>query len=167
MTGSGAELTAGRAKHANIRVAPAVLDAARKDGEALLRDLKTSHAGLSQEEADARLRADRTQRGRARAPARLVRPSLKIARNPLVVLLDNICRRFPTHRRCARRNRDGGHGGAERRAPLPAGGSGGCGRGEAQGHDPRDRHRASGWPRGRCRCATWCRATSSSCPRAT
>jgi hypothetical protein len=48
MTGSGAELTAGRAKHANIRVAPTVLDAARKDGEALLRDLKTSHAGLTQ-----------------------------------------------------------------------------------------------------------------------
>ncbi|MGD0505315.1 MAG: magnesium-translocating P-type ATPase [Steroidobacteraceae bacterium] len=90
MTGSGAELTAGRAKHANIRVAPAVLDAARKDGEALLRDLKTSHAGLSQEEADARLRADGPNEvAQERKPGWFLRV-LKIARNPLVILLSTL-----------------------------------------------------------------------------
>jgi Mg2+-importing ATPase len=90
MTGSGVELTAGRVTHANIRVAPAVLDAARKDGEALLRDLKTSHAGLSQEEADARLRADGPNEvAQERKPGWFLR-ILKITRNPLVILLSTL-----------------------------------------------------------------------------
>src|SRR5580700_5474643 len=45
-----------KTKTQNIRVSAAVLDAARKDGEALLRDLKTSLVGLSQVEADERMR---------------------------------------------------------------------------------------------------------------
>jgi Mg2+-importing ATPase len=81
MTGSGAELTAGRAKHANIRIAPAVLDAARKDG---------SHAGLSQEEADARLRAGGPNEvAQERKPGWFLR-ILKIVRNPLVILLSTL-----------------------------------------------------------------------------
>jgi Mg2+-importing ATPase len=39
-----------------IHVAPAVLDAASKDAEAVLRDLRTSPAGLTQAEADERAR---------------------------------------------------------------------------------------------------------------
>ena len=41
-----------KSKKQNIRVSPAVLDAARKDGEQLLRDLRTSPAGLTQAEAE-------------------------------------------------------------------------------------------------------------------
>jgi hypothetical protein len=48
-----------KTKHQNIHVAPAVLDAARKDDEALLRDLRTSLAGLTQTEAEERARAPR------------------------------------------------------------------------------------------------------------
>jgi hypothetical protein len=46
-----------KAKNQNIRVSPAVLDAARKGGEALLRDLRTSAAGLTQAEAEDRARS--------------------------------------------------------------------------------------------------------------
>jgi Mg2+-importing ATPase len=45
-----------KTKSQSIRVAPAVLDAARKDGETLLRDLRTSNAGLTQAEAEERAR---------------------------------------------------------------------------------------------------------------
>jgi len=90
MTGSGAELAAGGTKHANIRVAPAVLEAARKDAEALLRDLKTTLAGLSQDEADARLRAGGPNEvSQERRPGWFLRV-LKIARNPLVILLSTL-----------------------------------------------------------------------------
>ena len=41
-------------KSQNIRVSPAVLDAALKDGEALLRSLRTSPVGLTQAEAEER-----------------------------------------------------------------------------------------------------------------
>jgi len=44
-----------KTKNQNIRVSPAVLDAARKDGEVLLRDLRTSAAGLTQAEAEERV----------------------------------------------------------------------------------------------------------------
>ena len=37
-----------KTKNQNIRVSPAVLDAARKDGEELLRELRTSLGGLTQ-----------------------------------------------------------------------------------------------------------------------
>jgi Mg2+-importing ATPase len=87
MTGSDVELTAGAAKHPNIQVSPAVLEAARRDGEQLLRDLKTSLAGLSQDEADSRLRASGpnvvTQERKQGWWLRI----LKIVRNPLVILL--------------------------------------------------------------------------------
>jgi P-type Mg2+ transporter len=76
-----------KAKHSNIRVSQGVLEAARKDGAALLRDLETSLDGLAQAEADARLRAGGpnvvTQE---RKQGWLVRV-LKIVRNPLVILL--------------------------------------------------------------------------------
>ena len=49
--------TPAKTKHQNIHVAPAVLDAARKGEEALLRDLRTSLAGLTQAEAEERARA--------------------------------------------------------------------------------------------------------------
>jgi P-type Mg2+ transporter len=44
-------------KGQNIRVSPAVLDAAAKDGEELLRSLKTTLTGLTQTEAESRARA--------------------------------------------------------------------------------------------------------------
>ena len=41
-----------KAKHENIRVSPAVLDAARKEGQELLQSLRTTAAGLTQSEAE-------------------------------------------------------------------------------------------------------------------
>ncbi len=76
-----------KTKSQNIRVAPAVLDAARKDGEALLRDLRTSLAGLTQAEAEERARAtgpnEIAQERKQGWPIRV----LRIIRNPLVILL--------------------------------------------------------------------------------
>jgi Mg2+-importing ATPase len=95
------ELTALRARHTqpplpakaksqSIHVAPAVLDAARKDGEALLRDLRTCPAGLTQAEAE--------ERARATGPNEIAQQSkqgwlirvLRIIRNPLVILLTTL-----------------------------------------------------------------------------
>jgi hypothetical protein len=45
-----------KAKQHNIRVSPAVLDAAGKDGDELLRSLRTASAGLTQSEAELRAR---------------------------------------------------------------------------------------------------------------
>jgi len=45
-----------KAKHQAIRVSPAVLDAARKDGEDLLQSLNTTSKGLTQGEAEERAR---------------------------------------------------------------------------------------------------------------
>ena len=76
-----------KAKDHGIRVAPAVLEAAGKDGEELLRYLQTSPAGLTQTEAEERLRTagpnEVTQEHRQGWLIRL----LKIIRNPLVILL--------------------------------------------------------------------------------
>ena len=76
-----------KTKNQNIRVSPAVLDAARKDGEALLRDLRTSAAGLAQVEAEERALTtgpnEVAQEKKQGWPIRL----LKIIRNPLVILL--------------------------------------------------------------------------------
>ena len=76
-----------KTKNQNIRVSPAVLDAARKDGEALLRDLRTSAAGLTQVEAEERALTtgpnEVAQEKKQGWPIRL----LKIIRNPLVILL--------------------------------------------------------------------------------
>jgi P-type Mg2+ transporter len=76
-----------KAKNHNIQVSPAVLAAARKDGEDVLGDLRTSHGGLTQVEAEERARIagpnEVAQERRQGWPVRL----LKILRNPLVILL--------------------------------------------------------------------------------
>ncbi len=76
-----------KTKNRDIRVSPAVLDAAQKDGEELLRSLRTTAAGLSQTEAEERARTtgpnEVAQERRQGWPVRL----LKIIRNPLVILL--------------------------------------------------------------------------------
>src|ERR1051326_8543119 len=76
-----------KAKHPNIRVSPAILDAALKDGDELLRYLRTAPGGLTQTEAEARARTtgpnEVAQERRQGWPIRL----LKIIRNPLVILL--------------------------------------------------------------------------------
>jgi Mg2+-importing ATPase len=76
-----------KAKEHNIRVSPAVLDAAGKDGDELLRSLRTDSAGLTQREAEVRARtagpnevAQERQRG-------WFISLLIIIRNPLVILL--------------------------------------------------------------------------------
>src|SRR5208283_3194843 len=76
-----------KAKSQKIRVSPAVLDAAGKDGDALLQSLRTTAAGLTQTEAEERARTtgpnEVAQERRQGWPVRL----LKIIRNPLVILL--------------------------------------------------------------------------------
>ena len=76
-----------KAKQHNIRVSPAVLDAAAKDGDELLRSLHTASTGLTQSEAESRARiagpnevAQERQRG-------WFLSLLIIIRNPLVILL--------------------------------------------------------------------------------
>jgi magnesium-transporting ATPase (P-type) len=76
-----------KAKNQNIRVSPAVLDAAGKDGEELLRSLHSTAAALTQTDAEERARTvgpnEVAQERRQGWPVRL----LKIIRNPLVILL--------------------------------------------------------------------------------
>jgi hypothetical protein len=78
------------ARTENIHVSPAVLEAARKDGEELLRDLRTSLGGLTQAEAEERARTtgpnEVAQERKEGWPVRL----LKIIRNPLVILLTTL-----------------------------------------------------------------------------
>jgi Mg2+-importing ATPase len=78
------------AKTENIHVSPAVLDAARKDGEELLRDLRTSLGGLTQAEALERARMtgpnEVAQERKQGWPVRV----LKIIRNPLLILLTTL-----------------------------------------------------------------------------
>ena len=76
-----------KAKEHNIRVSPAVLDAAAKDGDDLLRSLQTASTGLTQSEAESRAHtvgpnevAQERQRG-------WLISLLIIIRNPLVILL--------------------------------------------------------------------------------
>jgi len=75
----------------HIHVAPAVLDAACKATAAVLRDLDTSAAGLSDLEAQTRASTtgpnEIAQERRQTWPVRI----LKIARNPLVILLAILC----------------------------------------------------------------------------
>src|SRR5580700_1418789 len=77
-------------KNQNIRVAPAVLNAARQDAEALLHDLRSSLAGLTQAEAEERAREsgpnEIAQERKQGWPIRV----LRIARNPLVILLSTL-----------------------------------------------------------------------------
>src|ERR1700722_10993096 len=79
--------TPAKAKANTIHVSPAVLDAARKDSESLLRDLRSSPGGLTQAEALERARAtgpnEVAQERKQGWPLRL----LKMIRNPLVILL--------------------------------------------------------------------------------
>jgi Mg2+-importing ATPase len=76
-----------KTKNDNIRISPVVLDAARKNPEELLQILHTSPQGLTQTEAEDRLRTtgpnEVAQERREGWPVRL----LKIVRNPLVILL--------------------------------------------------------------------------------
>jgi Mg2+-importing ATPase len=74
-------------KSQNIRVSPAVIDAARKDGEELLRSLRTSADGLTQTEAEERAgTSGPNEVAQERRQGWFVR-LLKILRNPLVILL--------------------------------------------------------------------------------
>src|SRR5271165_1265299 len=76
-----------KAKHENIRVSPAVIDAARKEGEELLQSLRTTATGLTQAEAEERARtAGPNVVAQERRQGWFVR-LLKIMRNPLVILL--------------------------------------------------------------------------------
>jgi Mg2+-importing ATPase len=74
-------------KNQNIHVSQAVLEAAQKDGDDLLKSLRTVAAGLTQAEAEDRARTtglnEVAQEHRQGWPIRLV----KIIRNPLVILL--------------------------------------------------------------------------------
>ncbi len=77
-------------KHENIRVSPAVLDAARKDGAELLESLRTTAAGLTQAEAEERARiAGPNEVSQEHRQSWLIR-LLIILRNPLVILLGTL-----------------------------------------------------------------------------
>jgi Mg2+-importing ATPase len=79
-----------KSKKQNIRVSPAVLDAARKDGEQLLRDLRTSSAGLTQAEAAERARTTGPNEVAQERKQGWFLRLLKITRNPLVILLTTL-----------------------------------------------------------------------------
>src|SRR6202795_2871485 len=73
-----------------INVSPAVLDAARKDGELLLGDLRTTLGGLTQTEAEERAhKTGPNEVAQERKQGWFIR-LLKIARNPLVILLSSL-----------------------------------------------------------------------------
>ena len=79
-----------KTKDQHIHVSPAVLDAARKDDEDLLRDLRTSLSGLTQTEAEERARTTGPNEvAQERKQGWLIR-ALKIIRNPLVILLTTL-----------------------------------------------------------------------------
>jgi Mg2+-importing ATPase len=79
-----------KAKEHNIRVSPAVLDAAGKDGDALLQSLHTTAEGLTQAEADQRARTSGPNEvAQERRRGWFVR-LLIIIRNPLVILLTTL-----------------------------------------------------------------------------
>ena len=79
-----------KGKNQHIQVSPAVLAAARKDNEELLRDLRTSLSGLTQTEAEERVRTTGPNEvAQQRKQGWLIR-ALKIIRNPLVILLTTL-----------------------------------------------------------------------------
>jgi len=79
-----------RSKKQHIRVSPAVLDAAGKDGDRLLQDLRTSLGGLTQVDAEERARTTGPNEvAQERKQGWFVR-LLKILRNPLVILLTTL-----------------------------------------------------------------------------
>jgi Mg2+-importing ATPase len=76
-----------KTKKPSVHVSPAVLTAARKDGETLLQDLGTSLAGLSDAEAEERVHASGLNEiAQERKQGWAIR-LLRIIRNPLVILL--------------------------------------------------------------------------------
>ena len=76
-----------KTKKPAVHVSPAVLTAARKDAETLLRDLGTSLAGLSEAEAEERARTTGPNEiAQERKQGWAIR-LLRIIRNPLVILL--------------------------------------------------------------------------------
>jgi Mg2+-importing ATPase len=79
--------TATKAKHQAIRVSPAVLDAAGKDGEELLQSLRTTAAGLTQTEAEERARTTGPNEVAQERQQGWFLRLMRIIRNPLVVLL--------------------------------------------------------------------------------
>jgi len=76
-----------KTKNQNIRVSPAVLDAAQKDGEQLLRDLRTSLNGLTEADAEERARSTGPNEIAQERKQGWIVLVLKIIRNPLVILL--------------------------------------------------------------------------------
>jgi P-type Mg2+ transporter len=79
-----------KTKNQNIRVSPAVLNAARKNNDELLRDLQTSPGGLTEAEAEERERTTGPNEvAQERKQSWSVRV-LKIIRNPLVILLTTL-----------------------------------------------------------------------------
>jgi Mg2+-importing ATPase len=76
-----------KAKNQNIRVSPAVLEAAGKDGDELLRSLRTTAAGLTQADAEERTRTSGLNEVAQERPQGWPIRLLKIIRNPLVILL--------------------------------------------------------------------------------
>lgn len=73
-----------------IHVSPAVLDASRKDGEQLLRDLRTSSGGLTQADAEERARSVGPNEVAQERKQGWTTRVLKIIRNPLVILLSTL-----------------------------------------------------------------------------
>ncbi|MGA1983749.1 MAG: magnesium-translocating P-type ATPase [Acidobacteriaceae bacterium] len=76
-----------KTKDHNIRVSPAVLDAAAKDGDELLRSLRTTPEGLAQADAEARARTSGPNEVAQQRPRGWFIRLLIIIRNPLVILL--------------------------------------------------------------------------------
>ena len=76
-----------KAKQNNIHLSPAVLDAAARDGDALLRSLRTTPEGLTQAEAESRARTAGPNEVAQERPRGWFIRLLIILRNPLVILL--------------------------------------------------------------------------------
>src|ERR1017187_6628953 len=74
-------------KKKSIQVSPAVLDAARKGGEELLLQLRTTAGGLTQVEAELRVRSTGPNEVAQEKPQGWPVRLLKITLNPLVILL--------------------------------------------------------------------------------
>ena len=74
-------------KSKTIGVSPALIDAAQKEGEEVLRELRTAPSGLTQAEAEERARTSGPNEVAQEKPQGWPVRLLKIIRNPLVVLL--------------------------------------------------------------------------------
>ena len=79
-----------KANNQNIRVSPAVIQAASKDGEELLLSLRTNPAGLTQSEAEERARVVGPNEVAQERQQGWFGRLLKIIRNPLVILLASL-----------------------------------------------------------------------------